>query len=290
MTKIVRDLPAVVTCYAYRPEYVAEMEGMLATIREHHPDWLVVVGRGPVPGFDLPTFEVESPSGKHHWSLPVPIEIDGSENDFLRICYIKAWWIAEVWRNFGGVAGERRNRLVWTDADARFNGPLDVELDPEAEVVAGPWWSEPEMSEFEHICGGLLVFQGGKNGVVERIINEWSSKCLEYIQDLPPQTKPWPDDDQIVLTDALKHFAESESGFRLLKMEMERYIRLPTDGGKEIVGRSLIDHWYMSSKMRLPEYRDRDWPPPEEYRRRAAVGTPIPNVNWKDGESPDEAG
>ena len=37
MIKRIDGLPAVLTCFAYREEYFPEMEGMLATIREHIP-------------------------------------------------------------------------------------------------------------------------------------------------------------------------------------------------------------------------------------------------------------
>lgn len=281
MKRIVHELPAVVTCYAYRQEYIEEMEGMLVTIKEHHPDWPIVIGRGPVAGFDRPTFEVESDGEKFNWTLPVSLYLDGSEQDFLRICFIKAWWIAQVWHRLGDLVGADRNRLVWTDADARFNGPLDIELDPNDEAIAGPWWSDPEDPDHEHICGGLLLFQGVKQGIIENIVDEWATRCLSHIEQPRPQTKPWPDDDQDLLTEVLKNSTKSNSDYTLVRLEMEKYIGLPTDGGKELVGRHLIDHWYMSAKMRMPEYQDRNWPPPEEYRRHAEIGTPIPNINWK---------
>ena len=90
MTTRIDQLPAVATCYAYRPEYVAEMEGMIETVRQHHPRWQLVVARGPVPGFEEPTLEVESPLGRQMWTLPVPLRLDGGANDFLRICDMKA--------------------------------------------------------------------------------------------------------------------------------------------------------------------------------------------------------
>jgi hypothetical protein len=266
------------------------MERMLETIREHHPGWIVVVGRGPVEGYSMPTFEVESPSGKSLWTLPVALNPDGSENDFLKIVRMKGWWIAQVWHQFGQLVNGDRNRIVWSDADARFNGPLDIELESEAEVIAACWWDDPEDAGNGHICTGLLLLQGAGNGVIARILDQWSSKCLSHIQTPPPQTRPWPDDEQEVLTEVLKRFSDSDADYVSIKLESEKYIGLPTDGGKELVRRGLVDHWYMSAKMRLPEYRDRNWPPPEEYRRQAEPGTPIPNINWKiqDDDPPDE--
>ena len=46
----VDKLPAVLTSFAYREEYFPELDGMLATVRQHHPDWKIVTGRGPVAG------------------------------------------------------------------------------------------------------------------------------------------------------------------------------------------------------------------------------------------------
>jgi hypothetical protein len=55
----------------YRSEYLSELDGMLVTIKEDAPSWSIVVGKGRVPGLDLQTVKVESPSGKRQWSLPV---------------------------------------------------------------------------------------------------------------------------------------------------------------------------------------------------------------------------
>jgi hypothetical protein len=291
MKKRVDELPAVLTCFAYRREYFEEMEGMLRTIREHHPGWPVVVGRGPVEGFSEPTLEVESPQGKSHWTLPVSFDLDGSENDFLNIVRMKGWWIAQVWHHFGQLVSGDRNRLVWSDADARFNGPLDIELEPDAEVIAAAWWDDPEDSGYGHICSGLLLLQGARNGTIAAILDQWSGMCLSHIKAPPPQTRPWPDDEQEALTEVLKTFSDSDAEYVSIKLAPDKYIGLPTEGGKEVMRRGLVDHWYMSAKMRLPEYRDRNWPPPEEYRREAEIGTPIPNVNWTipEDEPPDEA-
>jgi hypothetical protein len=267
------------------------MEGMLATLREHHPNWPAVIGRGPVEGFDLPTLEVESPSGKCHWTLPADLILDGSENDWRKVTRMKGWWMAQVWHNFGGMADANRNRIVWIDADARLNGPLDIELEAEAEVVAGAWDEEPEYWDYRTICSGLVVYQGARQGVVENIMDQWSSRCLSEIQDLPPSISPWPDSDQEVLTAVLQNHLDADADFVLLKLNREKYASCPTADCK-LMQRGLVDHWGMYLKVQLPEYRDRNWPPPEEYRRNAAIGDPVPNINWKrqEDDPPDEAG
>jgi hypothetical protein len=291
MIKRVVEVPTVLTCFAYRSEYFEEMDWMLATVREHHPDWPIVVGRGPVEGFDLPTLEVESPSGKCHWTLPVSLNLDGSEDDWRKICRMKGWWISQVWHNFGDLADASRNRIVWIDADARLNGPLDIELDPEPELLAAAWDEEPEYWEYRTICGGVLLYQGVKQGVMENIIDQWSSKCVSQIQDLPPSTSPWPDSDQELLTAVLLNRPDSKDDFVLIKLDRDKYASCPTADCK-LVQRGIVDHWGMYLKMQMPENRDRNWPPPEEYRRSAAIGTPVPNINWKRGDEdpPEEAG
>jgi hypothetical protein len=269
-------LATALTSYAYRSEYLPEIEAMIPTIREHHPDWPIIVGRGPAPGFDVPTFEVESPSGKCHWSLPVPLNLDGrreaSEKDWSKITFMKAWWIAEVWQNLGKLTQLSHNRLVWLDADARLNGPLDIEVDPQAEVIAGPWWAPP--SSEHNICSGLVLFQGAIGGIVESIIKQWSQRCLAYIQNLPPDPPPGRFDiaresDQSVLTGLLNHFCAYNPDLLFLKLDVDKYCGMPDLklGGGPIPG-ALVDQWMMNEKMRLPQDRDRDWPPPEEARRR----------------------
>ena len=279
------ELPAILTCFAYRHQYFAEMDGMVATVREHHPDWPIVVGRGPVPGREAGTFEVESPLGMRQWTVPVPLKLDGSQDDWFRIVMIKAWWIAQVWNLCDAIGVTVPNRVVWADADARFNGALDIELDPDAEVIAGPWWYDPENFDHDTICSGLLLFQGARNGRVATIIDQWSDKCLSYIQTLPPKTKPWPDGDQEALTDVLKLHPNFNGDYVLLKLEHEKYVGSPTRSGK-LARRALVDSWYMSEKMKAPECHGLDWPPPEEYRLRAAIGTPLPG--WRPYEEPPD--
>ena len=240
----------------------------------------MVVGRGPIPGCDPQTLEVESPAGKCQWTIPVSLDLDRSENDWLKIVRVKGWWVARVWHEFGSLVAGDHNRIVWSDADARFNGALDVELQPEAEVIAGPWWYDPENRGYDVICSGLLVFQGARQGVVESIADEWSRRCLLEIPNLPVEERPWPKSDQEVLTEVMQSFTDCNADYTLLKMEHEKYVGCPVREGK-LARRALVDSWYMIEKMRLPETRNIDWPPPEEYRRNAAIGTPVP------GSDPD---
>lgn len=271
----VDGLPTVLTSFGYRSEYVSELEGMISTVREHHPDWPIVIGRGPVPGFEMPTLEVESSLGKCHWSLPVPLDLESSreasERDWAKIALMKPWWIAEVWHNLKKFLPIPINRLIWLDADSRLNGPLDIELDPDAEIVAGPWWPGQDWWPREHICGGFLLFQGGTGGIVETIVSQWSQQCTRYIQNLPPVPPPDQpnkvrDDDQKVLTDLLK--CATDSDLLLLKLDWQKYCGVPDEQTGLPPTHALIDQWMMNEKMRLPENRDLNWPPPEEARRR----------------------
>ncbi len=271
MVKRVDELPVVLTCFAYRDEYFPEMEGMLATIREHHPNWRVVVGRGPVAGFDLPTLEVESLEEKCTWTLPVSLDLDGSEHDWRKITRMKGWWMARVWREYGN-PGDSVNRVLWLDADARLNGPLDIELDPEAEVVASPVEDYPQYPDYDGLCSGLLLFQGFRSGTVETILDLWSSVCLSQIQDLRPPTVPWLDGDQEVLNEVLQSLPDIRERV-LLKLDHNKYVGYANNDGTTPPG-ALVDQWQMSKKMKFPECRERNWPPPEEARRRSAKGQP----------------
>lgn len=268
-------LPTVLTSYGYRSEYVCELEGMIPTVREHHPDWPIVAGRGPVPGFEMPTLEVESPSGKCHWSLPVPLSLEGSreasEPDWAKIAFMKPWWIAQVWQNLGKFMRLPVNRLIWLDADARLNGPLDIELDPHAEIIAGPWFAGSDYFPEAHICGGFLLFQGRSGGIVETIVSQWSKECTGYIQNLPPgppidQPHKVRDDDQKVLTDLLK--SASTATMSWLKLDYDKYCGVPDEDTNLPPENALIQDWMMNEKMRRPKNRDINWPPPEEVRRR----------------------
>lgn len=284
MIKRIDQLPAVLTSFAYREEYFPEIEGMLATIKEHHPDWPIIVGRGPVSGFELPTLEVESPAGKFHWSLPVLLNLSSANEDWRKITMMKGWWLARVWQDLNLLCPPRDsqlNRVVWLDADARLNGPLDIILEPQAEVIAGAWChDDPHLPGYAHILSGLLVLQGGKQGPISALLAQWSAACLDRIRNLPPATVPWGDGDQEVLTEILKNFPESND-YTLLKLEEEKYPSCPIMQDKFML-KSLIDHWDMGMNMRKPpERRDQSWPPREEFRRTAVIGSPVPGMNWK---------
>jgi hypothetical protein len=266
VTKIIHELPVLFTCFAYRPEYVAELDGMLPTIRKHHPEWPIVAGRGPVGGYELPTLEVESPAGKQYWSLPVSLNLEGTVDDWRKICRMKAWWIGEVWHRFAGLAGPWR-RVLWIDADARLLGPLDIELEPESEVIAGPFWVNVKDRDDDMLGSGFLFFQGAKGGRVEGIIDEWSSLCVSQIENIPPPDPRWPDGDQEMLKRVLRDYTDTE-GYTLVKLEQDKYNAMPDANGNPLPG-ALVDQWVLGCKMRFPKDRDKQWPPPEEARRPA---------------------
>lgn len=278
--KEIHQLPAVLTSFAYRSEYFLELDSMLVTVREHHPDWTIIVGKGPVAGFELPTIEVDSPSGKYHWSLPVSLGAGNHEETWRRVTMMKGWWMAQVWNNLKVLCSSQdlqTNRIIWLDADARLNGPLDINLPPEDEVIAGPWcYDDYQKPGYAHICSGMLLFQGGRQGKVSHIMTQWAEACLARIQNLPPTTVPWGDGDQEVLTEILQTFPDSNGDYTLLKLDEEKYGSCPISQRK-FVRESLINHWDMGTHMKTPpEQRDRNWPPSEEYRRTAAIGTPVP--------------
>jgi hypothetical protein len=266
VTKIIHELPVLFTCFAYRPEYVAELEGMLPTIRKNHPEWPIVAGRGPVGGYELPTLEVESPAGKRCWSLPVSLNLEGTVDDWRKICRMKAWWIGEVWHRFAGLAGPWR-RVLWIDADARLLGPLDIELEPESEVIAGPFWVNVKDRDDDMLGSGFLFFQGARGGRVEGIIDEWSSLCVSQIENIPPPDPRWPDGDQEMLKRVLRDYTDTE-GYTLVKLEQDKYNAMPDANGNPLPG-ALVDQWVLGCKMRFPKDRDKQWPPPEEARRPA---------------------
>jgi hypothetical protein len=270
MTTTIDQLSVVLTSFAYREQYFAELDGLLATVKEHHPDWPIVTGRGPVSGFELPTMEVESPLGKCHWSLPVSLNLDGSVDDWRKINKMKAWWMAEVFRNFGDLAGGCK-RILWIDADARLNGRLDVELDPEAEVVAGPWWRDPRHPDYESIAGGFLLFQGASRGPVEGILRKWSDMCLAHIQKLPdPPIVPWGCGDMEVLNLVLKNHPPSAESYKLIELDARKYLGIVDHDGIPAPG-ALVDQWMMARKMKWPKDRDKEWPPPEQSRRSSHI-------------------
>lgn len=271
--KRIDQLPAVLTSFAYRQEYFSELEGMLVTVRKHHPDWHLVIGRGPMPGFDSQVFEVESPYGKSRWNLPVSFELDGSERDWHRIVFMKGWWMSEVWHRFGSLVASSPRRIVWLDADGRLNGPLDVELETDAEVISSPWWTDPLTPEPEHhICSGLLIFQGVHGGVVESIIDRWREDCIAHI-NLPLSPSPFvpgPEGDQCLLTKIVKSSFCPSDACKLIKLEYAKYCGVPDYKTGTPKQGALIDQWMMNEKMRLPQDRARNWPPPEDQRHPQA--------------------
>lgn len=270
MTKRIDDLSVVLTSFAYREEYFPELEGLLATVRRHHPNWPIVAGRGPVSGFELPTMEVESPLGQCHRSLPVPLNLNGnvagSVDDWRKITKMKAWWVTEVFREFGSLAGQPR-RVLWLDADARLNGPLDVELDPNAEIVAAPWWRSPKHPGYESIAGGFMLFQGAGNGPVTDVLKKWSDMCVAHIEKMPdPPLVPWGCGEMEVLNHILKIHPPSVGNYQLIELDARKYLGCVEDDGIPRPG-ALVDQWMMGKKMKNPHTRDRQWPPPEHERR-----------------------
>lgn len=270
--KAIHQLPVVLTSFAYREEYFPELDGMIATAQKHHPEWQLVTGRGPISDTDNPILDVESPSGKFRWRLPVPLDLDGSENDWLRIVLMKAWWVAQVWHEFGNLIDLNTRRVVWLDADARLNGPLDIMLESEEELVAGPWGGA-EGTPDDHMCSGFLVFQGAGRGVVESIIDQWSATCLSYIRNLPPPSPLWPygEGDQEVLTTVLRSQNKLGAKYRLVKLDFNKYCGEPNYREGTPRPEALIDQWMMNEKMRYPKDRNRSWPPPEPARRKSPL-------------------
>ncbi|MBZ5505845.1 MAG: hypothetical protein LAO78_10190 [Acidobacteriia bacterium] len=266
MIKQTHELPVVLTSFAYREEYFSELEGMLATARRHHPNWIAVVGKGPIADFDLPTLDVYSPLGRQRWSLPISLNLDGSADDWRKIAKMKGWWINRVWHTFGHLSGDVR-RILWLDADARLNGPLDIELHTAVELVAGPWWSDSHYPGYETIATGLLLLQGSSNGTVEDILRRWSDACLAHIQKLSdPPMVPWGDCDQEVLSQILRVRPQSNAHYVLFKLEASRYGASVSHDGVPLPG-ALVDQWMMARKMKWPNDRHRNWPPPEHVRR-----------------------
>ena len=140
------QLTTVVTCFAFREEYFSELSGMIATIEEWHPEWPRVIGRGMPQDDGVATFAVETPVGPEQWTLPVPFYLCGGEDDWRRITRMKAWWLHEVWRRFGGPTGPARHRIVWIDADARCRAPLAFEVEPQSEIIAGLGGGTPRIA------------------------------------------------------------------------------------------------------------------------------------------------
>lgn len=250
MIKKTDQLPVVLTSFAFREEYFSELEEMLATAKHHHPRWFFVVGKGPVAGCEFPTLEVRSAVGRQQWSLPVSLDLDGSVDDWRKITKMKAWWIARVWHSFGDLVGDCK-RVLWIDADARMNNPLDVELDPESEAIAGAWWRDARYPGYDTIAGGLLLFQGSSSGAIEGILKQWSDTCLTHIQKLPnPPLVPWGDGDQEVLNQILKIPPHSNRHYILIRLDADKYCAVAGEGGIPAPG-APEDQCVMARKMRV---------------------------------------
>jgi hypothetical protein len=254
------ELTTVVTCFAFREEYFPELSGMIATVKACHPEWPIVIGRGKPQDDGVATFAVETPDGPEEWTLPVPFHLCGGEDDWRRITRMKAWWLHEVWRRLGGPKRPGHHRILWIDADARCKAPLAFEVDPESEIIAGPWWRHPTDSVYDGITTGLLLLQGSEHGPVAGVLEHWSDVCLEQIQDLGPPTVPWPEGDQEVLTKVLARCPQMDATLQLLKLDHDTYC-----GVGKACPEAVIDHWMMSGKM--ARRGRRDWPPPEHLRR-----------------------
>lgn len=250
MIKQTDQLPVVLTSFAFREEYFPELDGMLATVRQHHPHWSFVIGKGPVSGFEFPTLDVQSPLGSQQWSLPVSLNLNDSMDDWRKITKMKAWWVARVWHSFGELTGNSK-RIVWLDADARMNGPLDIELDPESEVMAGAWRRDARYPGYDTIASRLLLFQGSNRGAIEYILHQWSITCLEQIEKLPdPPLVPWGDGDQEVLNQILKIPPRSNKHYILIGLDADKYCAVADKDGIPELG-ALANQCVMARKMRV---------------------------------------
>jgi len=273
MLKRIDQLPVILTSFAYREEYFPELDGMLASIRRHHPDWQIVTGRGPIPGYNTPTLDVESSfsSTRYRWSLPVSLDLNGTQNDWYRIAKMKGWWITQVWHHFRDLLGSSQNRVLWFDADGRLNGPLDFEVEPDTECVTGVWWTDPGTPPPQHhICGGLLLFQGARGGIVHNILDRWTAECVRSITlpQIRSQYLPGPDTDQCLLTDLLKEH-DGDKNFVSVKLPYEKYCAIPDRQNGTVQEGALVAQRMMNEKMRAPEDRNRNWPPAEAVAPQA---------------------
>ena len=254
------ELPVVLTSFGYRDEYLLEMEGMLATADEQHAAWPQIIGRGRANG----ELEVTAGGDVWRWILPVPLRLDG-ENDWRLVTRVKGWWVAMAWKYAAQRADDGMVRVLWLDADARLNGPLDFELDPSVELIASPWYCDARY-DYETLTTGMVLFQGKAGGLVGEIIDCWSRECLRQIEDLRAPIVPWLDGDQEVLTESLAVFLDSGRRPVLLRLDYGKYCGCVTEAG-ERRPEALVDQWMMSWRMKKKEYLSRAWPPPEDVRR-----------------------
>jgi hypothetical protein len=258
------SLPVVLTSFAYRSQYAPLLNDMRAIAQEYHPTWPVIAGRGPVDG-EEGSFAVDLPWARERWNLPVALRLDESENDWRKITMIKGWWLQEVWKSCARFSGSDILRVVWMDADSRLNRPLDFELEPDAEIVAGPWWDSvvekyPMAFPYATIASGTLVFQGKPAGAAETLLDHWSRECLMQIQALSAPTVPWLNGDQELLTDSIAHCVSLGFGLQLVKLDYRRFCGLLRPGLEGWTD-AVVDHWVMSRKMKLRETRGMVWPP-----------------------------
>lgn len=256
------ELPVTLTSFAYRGEYLPELENMLTSVNPHH-GWAQVMGRGPVAG-RTGSLLVSTPDGDTEWRLPVPLVLDG-ENDWRLVTRMKGWWFSEVWNYAAQRAGGGQIRVLWLDADARLNGPLDFPVDPDAEVIAAPWYHDKRF-DYRTLTTGLMFCQGRADGVVAELIEAWKNECLRQIVDLRMPIVPWLDGDQEVLTETLASLQENGRSPVIIPLEYEKYCGCVTLEGVRKPG-ALVDQWMMSWRMKKKEYLTRAWPPAEELRR-----------------------
>jgi hypothetical protein len=260
----VHELPVVLTSFGYRDEYLSELQGMLATAEEHHPAWPRIIGRGRSNG----ELEVTAGPESFKWTLPVPLRLDG-ENDWRLVTRMKGWWVAMAWKHSAEQSKDGMVRVLWLDADARLNGPLDFDLDPSAESIVSPWYCDARYN-YQTLTTGMVLFQGRPGGVVSEIIDCWSRECQRQIVDLRAPIVPWLDGDQEVLTESVALILEEGRRPALPRLNYDKYCGLVTLEGERRPG-ALVDQWMMSWRMKKKEYLTRVWPPPEELRRGKAA-------------------
>jgi hypothetical protein len=263
-TERLLSLPAILTSFAYRPQYVPLLYDMLAIARNYHSSWPVIAGWGPVDD-EEGALAVQLPWGRERWVLPVSLRLDESENDWRKITMMKGWWLQEVWNSCARRSGSDVQRVVWMDADSRLNRPLDFEIEPSAEMVAGPWWDSlvenyPMAFPYATIASGMLVFQGNPAGAAKKLLDEWSRKCLMQIQALSAPTVPWLNGDQELLTATIADCVRSGFGPQTLKLDYKRFCGLLSPGSERSTD-AVVDHWVMSRKMKWRETREMVWPP-----------------------------
>lgn len=268
MIKKINQLRVVLTSFAYRSEYFYELEKMLATVKAHHPDWQIVAGKGPSAAFDFPALEVHSPCGKSHLIPPALLNLESSTDDWWKTTRMKAWWIDYVWHKFGHLAG-KHFRLVWIDADARVNGPLEIEVDTEAEIIAAAWSSDVRHGH-KTIGSGFLYLQGSPEGKIESILEQWAAMCIGHAKSISDSTiAPWDDGGQEFLNQLLKARPSGNGNYILIKLDSDQYWAIAGQEGKPHPG-PLVEHRGMAGKMNWPKDSGLEWQPEEVGNQRAS--------------------